>query len=151
MLGVCVLSLSDFEQNRYDWRDFATTRKINFHEAVFSTFPVITLRETDRKKLWSENTKFVGFFPKSPKQSHSQYVLLLIAAHSVTQWLSCSACSPTAHSLHKYRTNSTVCNWTLLTVITQELLLHIQRANVQHIYCTNTVQSVQSATELYLQ
>ena len=28
---------------------------------------------------------------------------------------------------------------------------HVQRLTVQHIYCTHTVQTVQSATELYLQ
>ena len=28
---------------------------------------------------------------------------------------------------------------------------HVQRLTVQHIYCKNTVQTVQSATELYLQ
>jgi hypothetical protein len=32
----------------------------------------------------------------------------------------------TAHLLHKYCTNCTVCNWTLLTVIKQKLPLHIQ-------------------------
>jgi len=37
------------------------------------------------------------------------------------------------------------------TVITQKLLLHVQRLTAKHIYCTNTVQFVKSATELYLQ
>ena len=60
----------------------------------------------------------------------------------------CSACYHRAHLLYKY---CTVCNWTVLTVITQKLLLYVQRVTVQHIYCTNTVQTVQSATELYLQ
>jgi hypothetical protein len=30
------------------------------------------------------------------------------------------------------------------------MLLHVQRLTVHHTYCTNTVQTVQSATELYL-
>jgi len=30
---------------------------------------------------------------------------------------------------HIYRTNCTVCNWTVLTVITQKLLLHVQLHN----------------------
>ena len=62
-----------------------------------------------------------------------------------------SASYRTAHLLYKYCTNCTVCNWTVLTVITQKLLLQVQRLTAQHIYCTNTVQTVQSATELYLQ
>jgi len=35
----------------------------------------------------------------------------------------------TAHLLYKYCTNCTVCNWTVLTVITHNLPLHVQRHN----------------------
>jgi len=41
----------------------------------------------------------------------------------------------------KYCTNCTVCNWTVLTVITQKLLLHVQlhnsTAHLLYKYCTN--------------
>jgi len=55
--------------------------------------------------------------PNSPKQSHSQCILLLIAAHKDT------------------------------------VLVMFSCTTAQHtsIYCTNTVQTVPSATELYLQ
>jgi hypothetical protein len=51
----------------------------------------------------------------APKQSDSECILLLIAAH----------------------TDHSIC--------------HVQRLTTQHIYCISTVQTVQSATELYLQ
>ena len=48
------------------------------------------------------------------------------------------SCATTQHIyLYKYCTNCTVCNWTVLTVITQKLLLHVQLTTAQHIYCTN--------------
>jgi len=54
--------------------------------------------------------------------------------------------------IYKYPTNCTVCNWILLTAITQYLLLHVQLHNsAQHVYFTNTLQTVEFATELYLQ
>jgi len=47
----------------------------------------------------------------------------------------------TVHLLYKYCTNCTVCNWTVLTVITQKLLLHVQvnnsTAHLLYKYCTN--------------
>ena len=48
----------------------------------------------------------------------------------------CSACYRTAYLLYKYCKHSTVSNWTVLTVITQKLLLHVQRVP----YSTFTVQ-----------
>jgi hypothetical protein len=42
----------------------------------------------------------------------------------------CSAAQHnTTHLLYKYCTNCTVCNWTVLTVITHKLLLHVQLHN----------------------
>ena len=109
--------------------------------------------KTERQKYVKElKDEFLYLsIAKSLKQSPSQCILLPIAAHKETQWLSCSACYRTAHLPYKYCTNCTVCNWTVFTVITQKLLLHIQRVTARHIYCTNTVQTIQSATELYLQ
>jgi len=55
----------------------------------------------------------------------------------------CSAAQQhsTAHLLYKYCTNWPVWNWTVLTAITQKLLLHIQLHNsavyLLYKYCTN--------------
>jgi len=65
----------------------------------------------------------------TPKQLHTECIMLLIAAHKEAQCLSCSASYSTAHLLYKYCTNCTVCNWTVLTVITHKLLLHVQLQN----------------------
>jgi hypothetical protein len=46
-----------------------------------------------------------------------------------TEWLSCCASYCTSHLLYKYCTNCTVYNWTVLTVITHKLLLHVQLHN----------------------
>jgi len=47
----------------------------------------------------------------------------------------------TAHLLYKYCTKCTICNWTVLTVITQKLLLHVQlhnsTAHLPYKYCMN--------------
>ena len=67
----------------------------------------ITLKKDGRKE---KNIIYLVFIPK---QSHSECVLLPIAAHKK------SAC-------------------------------HIQRLTAQHIYCTNTVQTLQPANEVYL-
>jgi len=69
----------------------------------------------------NEETKrhiFVAFFPEL-----AQTQWMHIAAHKETQCLSCSASYCSTHLLYKY---CTVCNWTVLTVITQKLLLHVQ-------------------------
>jgi len=39
------------------------------------------------------------------------------------------SCYCRAHLVYKYCTNCTVCNWTVLTVITQKLPLHTQLHN----------------------
>ena len=46
-----------------------------------------------------------------------------------TEWLLCWASYCTAHLLYKCCTDCTFCNWTVLTVITQKLLLHVQLHN----------------------
>ena len=67
--------------------------------------------------------------------------MLPIAAYRETQWMSYWAFYCTAHLLYKYCTNCTVCNWTVLTVITQKVPLHVQLHNsTTHLlykYCTN--------------
>ena len=57
--------------------------------------------------------------------------------------VTCSACYRTAYLLYKYCTNCSVCNWTLLTVITHKLLLlHVQLHN-----STETVQLMSSEVQ----
>ena len=81
-----------------------------------------------RTERYSRNKRciFVAVFPEL-FQTVTQSMFM--AAHTETQCLSCSASYRTAHLLHKYCTNCTVCNWTVLTVITQKLLLHVQLHN----------------------
>ena len=59
-----------------------------------------------------------------------------------TNWLLFSSGYSTKYFLHKYCTKCTVCNWTVLTVITQNLLLHVQlhnsTAHLFYKYCTNS-------------
>jgi len=57
----------------------------------------------------------------------------------------------TAHLLYKYCTNCSLCNWTVLRVITQRCCNMFSCTTPQQIYCKNTEQTVQSATELILQ
>jgi hypothetical protein len=46
----------------------------------------------------------------------------------------------------------TVTGWMYIVGVTERQSdCHVRHLTVQHIYCTNTVQTVQSATELYLQ
>ena len=78
------------------------------------------------KDRWTEINKgtkwrtFVAVFPELT-QSHSECILLLIAAHTDNV--------------------PVMCNWTVLTVITQKLLLCIQlhksTAHLLYKYCTN--------------
>jgi hypothetical protein len=81
---------------------------------------------------------FVAFFPEIT-QTVAQW--LYIAADCCSQRDTVPACSAsyrTAHLLYKY---CTVCNWTVLTVITHKLLLHVQlynsTAHLLYKYCTN--------------
>jgi hypothetical protein len=64
-----------------------------------------------------------------------------MAAHTEAKCLSCSPSYRTIHLLHKRYIICTVCNWTVLTVITQKPLLHVQLHNsISHLlykYCTN--------------
>ena len=88
---------------------------------------------------WKEMNKgtqrqFCSFLSRIPPNSHTVKVyycrLLLTKRHSA-----CHVQRLTAQ--HIYCTNCTVCNWIVLTVITQKLLLHVQLHN-----STETVQVV---------
>jgi hypothetical protein len=57
----------------------------------------------------------------------------------------------TAHLLYKYCTNCTVYSSTVLTVITHSCCHMFSCTTAQHIYSTNTVQTVQPPGDLYLQ
>ena len=66
------------------------------------------------------------YLPQSRTANVNCYRLLLTKRHS--------AChvhlhKSTPHLLYKYCTDCTVCNWTVLTVITQKQLLHVQLHN----------------------
>ena len=96
----------------------------------------------DRRTEGNEGTKrriFVAFFIEIPQtDAESMYN----AAHKETQCLSCLASYCTAHLLYKYCTSCPVCDWTVLTVITPKLLLHVQlhnsTAHLLYKYCTNS-------------
>ena len=108
------------------------------------------------------------------KVLHSRWRVVLWVECSVLQWTVCgrycTVCNwtvltviahklllhvqlhnSTAHLLYIYFTNCRLCNGTVLTVITQTLLLHVQLTTAHDIYWTYSVQTLQSATELYLQ
>jgi len=122
------------------------------HENAFSISLDVTWRRRDRKKWRNQNTVFCIYLSLLPRTlTQWMYIAADCCLQTDTQCLSCSASYCTAHLLYKYCTNSTVCNWTVLTVITQKLLRRVQRLTAQHIYCAITVQTVQCATELYLQ
>jgi hypothetical protein len=92
---------------------------------VFRGSPVVTWRQTGRNKQRNQRTLLWLSFPNSAKQSQGQCVLLLIAAHTETKCLSCSASYCTANLLYKLyslQLNCTYSNYTLL-------LLHVQPHN----------------------
>jgi hypothetical protein len=55
----------------------------------------------------------------------------------------CSSLSQTPPNSHKV---NVYCCW---LVELRDRVIYVECVTVQHIYCTNTVQTVQSATELY--
>jgi len=84
---------------------------------------------------------FIAVFPELTKPVTQ---LMYIAADCCwqTHFFWCWASYRTAHFLYKYCINCTVCNWTVLTVITHKLPLHVQLHNITaHLlykYCTNS-------------
>ena len=137
------------------------------------------LHEDGRAEIKEPKATFFIFLSGTHPNSHTMNIycswLLLTERHSVCH---VQLHNSTAHLLYKYCTICTVCNWTVLTVITHNSTsnlpykycknctvcnrtvlqyLHTSchymfgRTTAQHIYCTNTVQTVQSATEMYLQ
>jgi hypothetical protein len=114
------------------------SRRINW---LFVNVDFLTIFELNFKSEGTKRNIFVAFSPEF-RQSHSECIFLLIAASRETEWL-----PYWAYYLQRiYCPDCSVCNWTVLTVITQKLLLHVQLHN-----STFTVQTVQCTTELYLQ
>jgi len=74
---------------------------------------------------------------------YKPYSLQLIYTYSnyTEAAVTCSDAQQHSTFTYKYCTNCTVCNWTVLTVITQKLLLHVQlhnsTAHLLYKYCTN--------------
>jgi hypothetical protein len=93
---------------------------------------------TDRKIRKEWKTHFCSCCSRTHPNSHTADVYG--CAHRDTVPVIFSALS---HStlLYKYCTNCTVCNWTVLTVITQKLPLNVQlhnsTAHLLYKYCTN--------------
>jgi hypothetical protein len=119
----------------------AKNRNIEFHENLLLISPVVKFRRTDRKEKITK-IFFLQMFNSLLKQKpHSKSIILPISAHIQTERLSYSASSCTAHLLYKCCTNCRVCNWTVLTVITQKLPLHVQlhnsTAHLLYKRCTN--------------
>ena len=176
----------DLKKNWNELRNFSKYQNIIFHENTFSNFTIVTLRRAERNRERNQKTHFVTFFPEIT-QIVTQWMYIAANYYSHRH----SACHVErrlcSNLMYKYCTICTVCNWTVLAVITHKLPLHVQQHNsiahllykyctnctvcnrtvlqylhtschymfgrttAQHIYCTNTVQTVQSATEINLQ
>ena len=99
-------------------------------ENIYSISRGVTRRRTHRKEWGNQKTHFCSFLALSPPNSHTVtaycYRLLLTEKQSECY---VQLHNSTAHLLYKYCTNCTVCYWTVLTVITQKLLLHVQLHN----------------------
>jgi len=99
------------------------------------------LHEDGRREIYKGTKRhiFVAVFLNTTRHTVNVYCcrLLLTDRHSACH---VQLHNSTAHLLYKYCTNCTVCNWTVLTVITQQLLLHVQLHNsTTHLlyqYCT---------------
>ena len=100
----------------------------------------VTRRRTDRKEWRNQKTHFCSFLALTPPNSHTVngYCCRLLLTEGHSKYY---VGRLTVHLLYKYCTNCTACNWTVLTAITQKLLLHVQlHNNTAHLlykYCTN--------------
>jgi hypothetical protein len=86
--------------------------------------------------------KYCNILHLQPNCTFSNYTQLLLHVQLYNS---------TAYLLHKLCTNSTVYSWTVLSVITHSYYHMFSCTTAQHIYCTNTVHTVQSTAELYFQ
>jgi len=123
--SVSRLEILDFKQTEMSGGTLAKTSNIQFHANSFNISRVVTFRRAERKEkrtiyhLLSYNSR-----PHRNSRTINVYScrLLLTNRHSDYH-------IHRADLLHKYCSNCTVCNWTVLTVITQKLPLHFQLHN----------------------
>jgi Pyruvate/2-oxoacid:ferredoxin oxidoreductase delta subunit len=121
-------------------RIVANTGNIQFHENLFSISLVVTIRHRERKEKKNKYIIYLIFNPEIT-QMVAQWMYIAADYCPQTQWLSYWASYFTALLLYKYCTNCTFCNWTVLTLFTQKLLLHVQlhnsTAHLLYKYCTH--------------
>ena len=93
-----------------------------------------------QKEKKNRNISYLVFIPELT-QTVAKWMYIAADCCPQSQCLLCSAPYCTARLLYKYCTHCTVCNWTVLTVITHKLQLHVQlHNNTAHLlykYCTN--------------
>ena len=81
---------------------------------------------------------FVAFFPELPQAVTVWMYIFDVLCYKETEWLLCLVCYCTEYCVYSWRT---VCNWTVLTVITQrqsDLFWAFYRtAHLLYKYCTN--------------
>ena len=81
---------------------------------------------------------FVTFFPEIPQAVTEWMYIVGVWCYKGTEWLFCWVCCCTVYWVYR---ECTVCSWTVLTAITQKLLLHVQQhnstAHLLYKYCTN--------------
>jgi len=112
------------------------TTNIQYHENSFRISRVVTFRRADRKE---KRTKchFLIFLSRTNTSSPTVNYIAAYCCPQKTECLSCSVCTFTLQILYK----NTFRDWTVLTVITPNLPLHVQLHNITaHLlykYCTN--------------
>jgi len=86
----------------------------------------------------NKQTKIWSFFPEITQTVEQwMYIAADCCSQSDTVTVMFSVLPHSTYLLHIYCTNCTVCNWTVLTVITQKLLLHVQLHNsTQTVFCS---------------
>ena len=118
----------DLKKNWNELRNFSKYQNIIFHENTFSNFTIVTLRRAERNRERNQKTHFVTFFPEIT-QIVTQWMYIAANYYSHRH----SACHVErrlcSNLMYKYCTICTVCNWTVLAVIKQKLLLHFQLHN----------------------
>jgi hypothetical protein len=102
------------------------------------------LHEEGRTEIYKITTRhnFVTFYPELPQTETEWMYFVGVWCYRETDWLLSWACYFRAYWVYKYCTNCTVGKWTVLTVITQKLLLHVQlhnsTAHLLYKYCTSS-------------
>jgi hypothetical protein len=98
------------------------------------------LHEEGRTKInkWTKRYIIYLSFPNSPKQSHSQCILLPIAAGKEPQCLSYSVTYRTAHLLHKLYSVQLNCTYSNYTQAAATYSAYYCTAHLLYKYCTNS-------------